>query len=197
MKIETLAPGWTPGIGDPTPTGWLTVAVYYLIALLCVAHVHAHRRIGSDRHVFAWIILAGTVVLLGLIKQFDLLSAVTAFFRHQAQRTGLYSDRHAWSGLTMLGVAAINLGGLTWGVYRIPFETRAQRGIALVTGTLILFILARSASIHAIDQALRATVGNMRLNALIELSLLIAIAALAGYAWCRPAMTRHPHHPHH
>ncbi len=194
MKIETLStsltPGWTPGIGDPTITGWLTVAVYYLIALLFVAHVHAHRRAGARRSVSVWMILAGTFMLLGLIKQFDLLSAVTAFFRHQAQLAGLYADRNTWSGWSMLGIAVIAVGGLAWCVHRLRLETRVLRNIAIITSALILFVLTRSASIHTIDHALRASIGAVRINAVIELSLLIVIAALAVYAWHRPTIHR-------
>ncbi|MCA9296528.1 MAG: hypothetical protein KC983_08420 [Phycisphaerales bacterium] len=188
MKIETLAPGWTPGIGDPTITGWLSVVGYYLIALLCVAIVHAIRRTGSRRQVAAWMMLAGTFMLLGLIKQFDLLSAVTAFLRDQAKRTGHYADRHEWSGMVMLGIAIIVAGGLAWSMHRLRPRTRAQRGIALGTSMLILFIVTRSASIHTIDHLLRATIGSLRLNAWIEFSLLFTIAAGAVYTWRRPGL---------
>jgi len=27
---------WIPGIGDPTIIGWITVAVYFIVALICL-----------------------------------------------------------------------------------------------------------------------------------------------------------------
>ena len=76
---------WRFGIGDPTAVGWLTVAAYAATAALSVraflrsrARRAAPRRCGSSSSPgpavdeTIWLLIAITMLLLGINKQLDL-----------------------------------------------------------------------------------------------------------------------------
>jgi hypothetical protein len=72
---------WSPGIGDPTFMGWLTVVLYFLASLGCwiTARTLSSEGLsaGSTNEVRAWRWIASTFLALGINKQLDLQTALT------------------------------------------------------------------------------------------------------------------------
>src|SRR4051812_36744366 len=71
-----LSGGWRPGIGDPTPIGWLTVAAYFVAAWLCWRTGQQETRLKrnglSGLRPRFWYFLSAVLCLLGVNKQLDL-----------------------------------------------------------------------------------------------------------------------------
>src|SRR3954471_175627 len=106
---------WSPGIGDPTAMGWLTVALYAFGAALCCKV--ALRQAGTEpqREVLMWWLLAFGLVALGINKQLDLQTALTEFGRMVATRQGWYERRHViqleviYTAIALALIAAVAL----------------------------------------------------------------------------------------
>ncbi|MGB3209088.1 MAG: hypothetical protein WBB19_00135 [Desulforhopalus sp.] len=107
--------GWTPSIGDPTFLGWVTVCVYFLTAILCLA---VYRRClqpstqVADNNYFPatrwiWFGLFLAFVFLGVNKQLDLQTLLTAFGRNIARQQGWYAERLALTGAALVVVYVI------------------------------------------------------------------------------------------
>ena len=92
MTAALVAPGWigswSPGIGDPTPMGWITVVGYLAAAWLCfrVGGRLEVRTAYPERHL--WRILTWGLLVLGVSKQLDLQSALTELGRTLAHAQG-------------------------------------------------------------------------------------------------------------
>ena len=170
---------WSPGIGDPTPIGWLTVGFYILAAWLC------HRVLRSERaRLIAldpmerrlWRLLVLTLVFLGINKQLDLQSAMTEIGIMLAKQQGWYAMRgtvQVWF-IALLGLAVVvTIMVTTYLLRRTPMATR----IAL-SGSIVLmgFVLVRAASFHRVDAFLLSTIGGMRMNWILEVGGLIVIS---------------------
>ena len=71
---------WSPGIGDPSVMGWVTVALYLVAAWLCFlcsrrSRVLARRASGARWEPRLWGLFALFLLALGVNKQLDLQSA--------------------------------------------------------------------------------------------------------------------------
>lgn len=181
---ELMIDGWTPGIGDPTPIGWITVFTYALAALVCFRAASAVKPVLTpiSNPARLWSVLGLTMVALGINKQLDLQSLLTTIGRDLAQRQGWYEARRGvqeafiamivMTGTGLLGFTAIYLRKESWQL------KMAGTGLAF----LVIFIVVRAASFHHMDVLLRTAFVGMRLNALMELGGIAAIAAGAiGY----------------
>ena len=183
LLAVTIDGRWHPGIGDPTPMGWATVAAYFGAAVLCgvFAYCAWSGRIPRWRtHVAFWGGLALGMVLLGINKQLDLQSLFTQIGRDMAKRQDWYAERHEYqrqfivglliAGLATLVAAAILLAG-TW----------RRTGLALFGLVfLIVFILIRAASFHHVDHLLGVRFAGMKMNWILELGGILCIGLAAG-----------------
>lgn len=168
---------WHPGIGDPTPIGWITVAAYGGAALLCILCQHKSPQ-GTQRRF--WWLMALVMALLGINKQLDLQTWFTEVGRDMAREQGWYARRRL---VQMVFIAWLLLAALTargwlakWLVNLDQHAQRAGWGLLL----LMVFVLVRAASFHHIDQLLGMSLQGMRFNAMLELSG-IALIAIAAY----------------
>lgn len=174
----TLPDGrWSPGIGDPTAMGWVTVAAYFAAALLC--GWCARRESLGARRAF-WLCAAGVLALLGVNKQLDLQSWLTQAGRDLAIAQGWYAYRQA---VQAAFVVALTFGGLScllwlWRATRtLGEEIRcACLGLAFVA----LFVVVRAASFHHFDRLLRLELGALRINWIMELGGIACVAAAAA-----------------
>ncbi len=178
--LLALAEGdrWRPGIGDPSPIGWLTVAAYFAAAFLCWRA--SVRGLSGPKVRLFWTATCGMLLLLGVNKQLDLQTAFTFFGRDLARAGGWYENRRAFQAVFVVlialgGVAAS--GFLLW-AFRSEWRRLwpALAGVAL----LLAFIVVRAASFHHVDQLLAGGPAGVRLNWLFELG---GIAAIAWPAW--------------
>lgn len=177
---------WSPGIGDPTVGGWVTVALYVGVALAC------HRVLRGDRHGRLlmhrserriWQVLLVSMVLLGLNKQLDLQSAMTEVARTLAVDQGWYEQRRRYQEAFIAAVPVVGLTALAafavwvWtGPRLLPWATLLA--CAGATG-LMVFIAVRAASFHHVDRMLGFKVGGLPLNWILELGSLTVIGLSA------------------
>ncbi len=165
---------WHPGLGDPTPMGWITVLAYGVSVALCW---RCARHLPVP--VFWWGITAA-LFFLGLNKQLDLQTWFTQLGRDMAKRDGWYGQRHHYQvefiaimgGVFLAAAVAIALALRGhWLAY-----LRVWGGMAL----LLFFIVVRAASFHHVDALLMSDIGGMRLNWVFELG---ALALIGSGAW--------------
>ena len=84
---------WSPGIGDPSVGGWLTVALYFGAAALVWGLLRRWPHWSSGQEAWFWKLLLIALVLLGINKQLDLQSAFTETARLLAVKQGWYAER--------------------------------------------------------------------------------------------------------
>jgi hypothetical protein len=180
---------WSPGIGDPTIGGWVTVVLYLLACLSCwkTAGVVLRDWNGlSDSHV--WRAISIAFFFLGINKQLDLQSAMTELGRMVAVTGGWYEQRETVQVYFVLGVAAACVAGtiilLLW-TRKSPIQT----WLALVGSTFVLgYVLTRAASFHHIDHFIGGRVLGFKWNWILEMTG-IAIVLLAS-KWRRARVFR-------
>lgn len=177
--------GWSPGVSDPTPVGWLTVAAYFSTAIVCLVAAwrssgNEPKNCGSDR--LYWIIIAALFMLLSVNKQLDIQTLMTELAREWAKADGWYSQRRYYQKLFLLGLAcllAMVLSAAAHIVRQRPLPLRA----ALLGLTLTCsFVLMRAASFHHIDRWLGQSVSGLRWNWMLELGGIGTVAAAASVA---------------
>jgi hypothetical protein len=187
---------WTPGIGDPTLLGWLTVAAYAAAAFVCYrlrgrfsAEADGLRR--KERRY--WGIMAGILLFLCINKQLDLQTAMTELLRGMAREEGWYAIRRwfqvAFIAILALGfpVAAVILFRV---VRRFPRSARVA-GLGLIL--IAIFVLIRAASFHHIDRLLGARVLHFKLNWILELGGIAVV--IAGGRMRRRELNQGPYRP--
>ena len=79
---------WHPGIGDPTPIGWLTVIAYGTAALLCF-RCQFKSEPGTPKQF--WVLLGLVMTVLSINKQLDLQTWFTEVARDMALEQGWYA----------------------------------------------------------------------------------------------------------
>lgn len=173
-----MTQNWFNHGGDPTRTAWIVVLLY--VGGVLASAVAARRAQGRERQF--WILAAIVLALLGLNKQLDLQTWLTAHLRTLARAQGWYPDRRAMQRLFLAGLGS---AGLTAWLGMLVWQARARGTVklALAGGTLLLcFIVARAASFYHLKGALGGRLLGMRVHQLIEAAgILIVIAAALAY----------------
>jgi hypothetical protein len=163
--MTAAPPHWADASAGTLP--WLAVAGYLVGAALCLRQMQAPA---TRRERLFWLLAGLAMLALGLNKQLDLQTALTAWGRQMARDGGWFAERRAVQrrfilvGMVTLGISAIWLAWLVRGL-------RAQ--VFIVLGGLYLlgaFVLVRAASFHHFDVALRAPVLGLKLHTVLELA---------------------------
>lgn len=169
---------WSPGIGDPTPGGWITVLFYACAAWACYRATSRMRRLHStlDRNeTLIWSTLLAGMVILGINKQLDLQSALTEIARTSAVAHGWYEKRQQYQEAFVAAmpiVGATVLAAMMVLAWETPWSTRlACAGAA----GLVVFVAIRAASFHEVDEALRRQLAGLTLNWILEMGSLAVI----------------------
>lgn len=127
--------GWEPGLGDPTPQGYFTVAHYFVACALCLWAALAARRapkfgaIKLESALFWWVFFL-FVFMLGVNKQLDLQSAVTYWGKAASIEQGWYDERDEVKGEFLAVVAVVCVvafGGFV--AVTLPYWYRNLRGL--------------------------------------------------------------------
>ncbi|KGJ02588.1 hypothetical protein SAMN04487972_10998 [Paracoccus halophilus] len=168
-----IARDWTPRIGDPEITGWVTV-IAYLVCLALAVQVLRRRPEGAARGL--WLAIAGLTAFLGLNKQLDLQTALTATGRCMAHAQGWYEQRYvvqlAFIAGLVLGVAIT----LIWARKRLRGQMR-RNGLALSGVTVLCgFVLVRAVGFHGVDSLISMDFANIEFNFWFENAGLVLIA---------------------
>ena len=167
--------GWTPGIGDPTVYGWVTVAAYALGALCCW---RASTRAPSRERRF-WLVLSLIMAFLCVNKQLDLQTLLTSFGRFEAKAYGWYDDRHEYQIAFIVALAAASALAVIAMVVRARRASGAVRGAIAGLAVLLLFILVRASSFHKVDWFINLHLRGIRANHLLELGGIAVVTAFA------------------
>lgn len=180
MWSDCLLTAWSPTIVESLMMSWVTVTVYFLTAMQAgyvAGRVEFVRR-GDDawkNRVF-WLLLTGLLVVLGLNKQFDLQSYVTAGARCSARVGGWYEDRHQWQILFMLSIG----GAFIYGARPVLRYFRGHMSgnwWAMVGASFLLaFVLLRASSFHDFDSFINYTFNGVRMNWVVEISGILLIS---------------------
>jgi len=170
---------WRPGIGDPSWMGWVTVAAYLGVAVLCWRSARSAQALVEQAAAYRgralWWMLAGLFVLLAINKQLDLQSLVTVVGKRLAESQGWYEDRRIvqfWFICAVGGLCAVLLCGMMW----LTRGTWRENWLVLAgTGALICFIVIRGASFHKVDIMLGWRVWGAKLNWVVELGSIACV----------------------
>lgn len=168
---------------------WLAVIGYGVAALL--AWRVGSRCDGRERNF--WWIAAGVLLALGINKQLDLQTELTATLRHIARSAGWYASRRQFQLLFLIGLAIGTVIGSSW-LARLVQGLRTPVLITL-TGLLALggFVLMRAASFHHLDVLLGTRLPLGKAHLLIELAALAIVLTGAVLAWRgSPSPVRRP-----
>jgi hypothetical protein len=177
---------WEPGIGDPSVMGWVTVAAYFIGALLCGRTAWSHSRhatrSNSKGPAVFWSILAVGLVLLGVNKQLDLQTWLTLFAKRIALHEGWYSERRAVQG-AFIGMVALGGAASLVGMRLLAGQLTRPVVMALAGAVFLgCFILIRASSFHHVDQMLGMDLGGLKVNWILELGSIGCIGAAAELA---------------
>lgn len=170
---------WVPGIGDPTPLGWITVAAYALAAWLAWRNVGAARRTAVPATF--WIVLAALMLALGINKQLDLQTWFSQTGRDLALSQGWYEQRRTVQAVFVALLAAAALAAVLAARHHWATLWHEYRAAFVGVCVLLTFIVIRAASFHHIDTILRSDLGATSLHHALEVAGVLAVAA--GCAW--------------
>jgi len=188
--MTTVEGAWHPGIGDPTPMGWITVAGYALAAWSCwrAGRAQGQTKPDSARH-FWWLLTLG-LAALGVNKQLDLQTWLTEIGRQLARAQGWYAQRHVVQIGLIFAVAAAGVAGAL-AMFRLAWPMSPGRLLAGVgLAFLLAFVLMRASSFHHVDVFLASTAMGLRWNWILELSGIGAVTVGAWLEWRGAALGR-------
>lgn len=169
---------WSPGIGDPTLAGWLTVALYAWAAWMCfrvLRRERLRRLFLSPNERLVWRLMFAGMIALGINKQLDLQSAFTEGARLLAMKQGWYDHRRQFQEAFVVAIPIVGLtalGALAVLVWHAPASTLWT--CAGVAG-LMVFIAIRASSFHHVDEMLNWHLAGFRLNWVLEMGSLLVI----------------------
>jgi hypothetical protein len=169
---------WSPGIGDPTVGGWLTVVLYGWVAwqsFHLLKRERLHRIVLSVNEKTVWRLMMVGMIALGINKQLDIQSALTEGGRILALEQGWYNNRRQVQEAFIFAVSCLGLTALaaiTILVWKAPVATLwACAGAA----GLLVFITIRAASFHRVDEMLGWHLAGLPLNWVLEMGSLLVI----------------------
>lgn len=169
---------WSPGIGDPTLAGWVTVLLYAMAAWACHQVLQSERRrrfnMSSNERIL-WRLLMVAMIALGINKQLDLQSALTELGRLHAYEHGWYGNRRQFQ---FAFVAAVPILGLTVlaALVVLAWNSPVQTLLTCAGAAgLMVFVAIRAASFHHVDELLHSNLAGLRVNWIIEMSALVVI----------------------
>jgi hypothetical protein len=177
---------WSPGIGDPTFIGWLTVILYFLAALGCWI---TSRTLGSEgfaagstNEARAWRWIAVTFLALGINKQLDLQTALTEAGRVLANLQGWYDQRQPVQ-VTLIAVITIICLMVSVVLGRWVRNAPGPTWLALSGSILVIYYVLIRAAFHHVDRFIGAEVLGLRWNWILEIAGISVV--LAASCWRR------------
>jgi hypothetical protein len=182
LLAEVVEGAWRPGVGDPTPLGWLTVLAYGVAALACARAARREplpdgRR--RSRPARFWVALAVLLVLLGINKQLDLQTPLAMAARAAFRRAGRYRQRRPYQVAFIVGVW-VACAALLGVFLRMSRGSLRRRWPALVGMVSVLgYVATRAALFHRVDALHAARIGGMRWSWALELGGVSLVAAAA------------------
>ena len=171
MSIFVMNIGaWKPGIGDPSFMGWFTVFSYYLVASLCLLKMISRALLPGKKAWLFWAFMCLTMIVLGIIKQYNMLSAVTEMWRLIARHGGWMEQRWIFQVGAMILFFVISVIFSTF-LYRrsLQFFSVQEKIAAFGLVYLVLFVGLRAISLHQFGTVLGWEIWGVRINWIAEL----------------------------
>lgn len=173
-----LVGAWSPGIGDDSVGGWLTVLLYLVAAWQVWQLLRRQHRIQPpvDREEsWFWKILLLGLVALGINKQLDLQSAFTELGRIVADRQGWYAERRQVQAAFIAGIAILGLTLIAATAYLISGAPAATQWALVGSAGLVAFVIVRATSFHHVDELLGGRLSGLPINWVLEMGALLLI----------------------
>lgn len=170
---------WTPGIGDPSFIGWITVVSYLIAAWYCYRLVRDRQYRWRDHETRLWCILALGLLFLGINKQLDLQTALTEAGRLLAREQGWYRERSTVQMVFLFLLFVLGAMG-AMSVFRLTRRTSRYAQMAVIGAFLLMaYVMLRAISFHYVDHLLREELAGLRFSWILELGgiLIIFISA--------------------
>jgi xanthine/uracil permease len=185
-REERAVFGWTPGIGDPTVYGWVTVVAYAIGAYACwLAWTRSPAR---ERNT--WLVLTLIMAFLCINKQLDLQELFTDVGRAEAKEHGWYAVRHTYQVAFIAALTLASIVALTMLIARTRRASGALRGAIVGLALLLLFVLVRASSFHKVDWFINLHLAGVRANHVLELGGIAIVTAFAMSASKKPRSRR-------
>ena len=196
-------------IGDPTVAGWVIFSAYLAVAIACAAALRVAligaamaavypgvERRARDRSAaykasfLFWALLIVLFIFLGINKQIDMQTWVTVVGRRIAKAQGWYDQRAQVQTIFVLAIAVSGLAILTV-LLKLTRDLLPRHVLAFFGLTLlVVFLLARAPSFHAVDAALGLQLFGIRLSWVLELAgiICVGLCAVKSCWWYIPYM---------
>jgi len=176
---------WTPTIGDPSFMGWFTVAAYFITAVTSFKLYLSSDLLFSDvvvkKQKTFWLLVTLIMLFLGVNKQLDLQSLLTAIGKYYAHRDGWYEDRRLIQIAGIIGIISTLLIGVSVLSYKMRAILKTNSLAIVGLCFLLLFVAIRATSFHHMDIVINTAVFGVRMNWVLELFgiFLVAISAVS------------------
>ena len=192
MKLLAYTEGteWKAGIGDPTIMGWFTVLAYVMTALASYRAAREAKGLTSHQPEYRsrrilWTGLACLLAALAINKQLDLQTWFTLTLKRLSIAQGWYEHRRFMQLLFIIFLGAGGLVGLAL-LWRLVRNHWRESLLPLAGLTLlIVFVLARAASFHYMDQFLGWKLAGIKMNWAMELGAISLVFFGARQAFRR------------
>jgi|NGEPerStandDraft_6_1074524.scaffolds.fasta_scaffold00001_22 hypothetical protein len=175
---------WSPGIGDPTIIGWLTVGLYAIAAILCHRAARRCKDVALQtyfwrRETVWWQFLAAALWFLCVNKQLDLQTAMTEIGRILARRQGWYAERRLYQEMFIAGLLLAGFFGACLALI-VTWRMSRSLKLAMVGFCFIgVFVLIRAGSFHHVDVLLDSRVLAIKWNWILEIGGIVVVAFAA------------------
>ncbi len=174
---------WQFGIGDPTFIGWFTVIAYFFTVLLVfkiyfyAGNIFANEFVKKQKRF--WLILGLVMLLLGINKQLDLHTLLTAIGKYYAHQEGWYQYRREVQFYAIVGLIIFLISMLIVFLKKMRGILMANMFAIIGLAILLIFIIIRATSFHHMDFIMDIYIFNIKLYMLLELLGISAIDTLA------------------
>ena len=174
---------WQASIGDPTLMGWLTVVAYFITALIALRIYLSSQQLFTEdvvtKQKLFWLVIALTMIFLGINKQLDLQSLFTAIGKYYAYRDGWYQHRRGIQVAVIAGIIVSMFMVMLLFMYHVKTILKSNWLAIVGLFFLLMFVIIRATSFHQIDILINTYIYGIRMNWILELSGITAIALSA------------------
>lgn len=141
------------------------MVAYAAASVSCLSAYYVKWRLPRPRF---WLVMAFILMSLGVNKQLDLQSFFTDIGRVIAKNNGWYSSRRQVQVVFVGALFAGTVVSAAIVAYKLRSDLREHLFPLLGLVMLLGFIVIRAVSFHHVDLLLKHTVGNVRINWLLE-----------------------------
>jgi len=170
---------WKITIGDPTFMGWLTVALYFFAAFLALRVMVSSEIlfVGDNEKLQKqfWLFVTLILLFLGINKQLDLQSLLTAIGRYSAHRDGWYENRRFISTVVIVAILSILSIAMMLFIHRMKPILKTNLPAIIGLCFLLLFVIIRATSFHHMGLLVSKKIWGIRMYLALEQIGILAI----------------------